>query len=281
MDKVEGQTYIEVLKWASSFLKAQNEEAYLAEYLLLERLGWNKTQLLMSFKKDMPVDVKKQFELDLHDVLMGKPAQYVIGSTEFYGQRFTVTQDTLIPRPETEELVELCLTDNGDSSQTVVDIGTGSGIIGITLKKHRPKWVVTASDISPAALEVAQSNAQQQNVKLNFLLSDVLDDYVGAPIDILVSNPPYIAETEKDVMDESVKRYEPKLALYAADNGLALYKKIALQAKTHLASSGHIYLEIGYRQGETVKTIFQEAFPNKEVTILKDLNQQERMIRVR
>ncbi|MGY3766471.1 peptide chain release factor N(5)-glutamine methyltransferase [Vagococcus vulneris] len=278
MDSV--QTYVEVLKWASSFLKENGKDAFLAEYLLLERLGWNKTQLLVSFKKIMkPVELK-QFREDIAQVVSGIPAQYVIGSTEFYGNRFKVTTDTLIPRPETEELVELCLQENKAPVLNVVDIGTGTGVIGLSLKLNRPDWHVTLIDISKAALSVAADNAKKLALDVDLIESNVLTQYKGSKLDIIISNPPYISYFEEAVMDESVKEYEPNTALFAEDNGLAVYKDIAKEAQYHLKPKGKIYLEIGYLQGNAVKKIFQQAFPEKQVDVIKDLNKHDRLVRV-
>ncbi|MGO2083886.1 peptide chain release factor N(5)-glutamine methyltransferase [Vagococcus sp.] len=274
-------TYFEVLQWASSFLEKAKKEVYIAEYLILERLNWNKTDLLMHFKQEMPEVEKSQLMADLNLILEDVPPQYIIGSTEFLGERYKVSRETLIPRPETEELVMLCLEENNLPMQSVIDIGTGTGIIAISLKKARPDWQVSALDLSEGALAIAQENAKNHQVELELYQSDVFDEVEKTKkFDIIISNPPYIAMDEKDVMDESVKRYEPLTALFAEEQGLAVYKKIARQAQDYLSIKGQIYLEIGYQQGREVQAIFQAAFPKKKVSIVKDMNQNERMIKV-
>lgn len=274
-------TYFEVLKWASSFLEERNLESSLAEYLILERKEWTKTDLLLNFKKEVPQEELTLFESDLNRIVQHVPVQYLIGSCEFYGHRFLVNEHTLIPRPETEELVELILKENPNRSKQVVDIGVGTGAISLSLKAERPNWNLLGFDISKGALEVAKKNGEQLKQEVTFLESDVLSSYhLSEKIDILVSNPPYISIDEWEEMDISVRENEPKEALFAEDNGLEIYKKIAKEAKDHLAIDGKIYLEIGYLQGEAVSTIFKTTFPKKEVQVIKDMNGKDRIIKV-
>ncbi|MFW7363279.1 peptide chain release factor N(5)-glutamine methyltransferase [Vagococcus fluvialis] len=276
------KTYFEVLKWASSFLENNHQEAYIAEYLLLEKNGWTKTDLLMNFKKQMPLAEYNAYKTDLEKVTLHIPVQYLIGSTEFYGRRFKVNEHTLIPRPETEELVELILKDNHQENLEVVDIGTGTGIIALSLSLENPTWKVTGLDISKEALKIATRNNQALEGQVHFLESDVLSKFPkNKKIDILVSNPPYISYDEWEEMDESVREYEPKQALFAENNGLAIYEKIAKESTTVLSETGRIYLEIGYLQGDSVSQIFKEAYPTKSVRVIKDLNGQDRIIEVK
>ena len=276
------KTYFEVLKWASSFLENNNQEAYIAEYLLLEKNRWTKTDLLMNFKKQMPLAEYNAYKADLEKVTLHIPVQYLIGSTEFYGRRFKVNEHTLIPRPETEELVELILKDNYQENLEVVDIGTGTGIIALSLSLENPTWKVTGLDISKEALKIAIRNNQALEGQVHFLESDVLSKFPkNKKIDILVSNPPYISYDEWEEMDESVREYEPKQALFAENNGLAIYEKIAKESTTVLSETGRIYLEIGYLQGESVSQIFKDAYPTKSVRVIKDLNGQDRIIEVK
>lgn len=276
------KTYFEVLKWASSFLENNHQEAYIAEYLLLEKNGWTKTDLLMNFKKQMPLAEYNAYKTDLEKVTLHIPVQYLIGSTEFYGRRFKVNEHTLIPRPETEELVELILKDNYQENLEVVDIGTGTGIIALSLSLENPTWKVTGLDISKEALKIATKNNQALEGQVHFLESDVLSKFPkNKKIDILVSNPPYISYDEWEEMDESVREYEPKQALFAENNGLAIYEKIAKESTTVLSETGRIYLEIGYLQGDSVSQIFKEAYPTKSVRVIKDLNGQDRIIEVK
>lgn len=273
-------TYFEVLKWASSFLEEHNKETAIAEYLLLEYNNWNKTNLLLHFNKEVPREIVNRLKNDLVKVSENYPPQYLIGSCEFYGERFVVSEDTLIPRPETEELVELCLTENDLTKKSVVDIGTGTGVIAVSLKKNRPNWDVSAVDLSSSALEIAKENALQLDTSIDFYLGDALEPVMDETFDIIISNPPYIGEEEWPEMDESVRIHEPKMALFADNKGLAIYEKIAKEATKVLNEKGKIYLEIGYTQGMSVVRIFEEYFPQKVVEVVKDMSGHDRMIKV-
>jgi release factor glutamine methyltransferase len=214
------------------------------------------------------------------DLMKNIPPQYLLGYEYFFEHRFKVTKDTLIPRPETEELVALCLSMNDQQGKKVVDIGTGTGAIAVSLKLNRPKWQVTAVDISKEALTVAEENAESLQTEIVFKQSDVLSA-ITEKQDIIISNPPYISEEEWDLMDESVRTYEPKTALFAENKGLAIYQKIALEGRSLLTPEGMIFLEIGFQQGHAVQDIFQQAFPDKSVTIHQDMSKNDRMIVVR
>lgn len=273
-------SYREVLARASSFLEQNQLEGHMIEYVFLQRKHWNKTDYLLHMHEPITAEDQKQIDEDMAKLLAHYPPQYLIGSEAFLDYRFKVTPDTLIPRPETEELVEKCLKltqKQANQDLKVVDVGTGTGAIAISLKDKRPTWQVCAVDLSSAALEVAQENAQQIGVALEFVLSDCLDEVAG-PIDILISNPPYISQAEYELMDVSVREFEPKMALFAENNGLAIYQKLAQQAQSKLAKDGKIFLEIGFMQGPAVKEIFQEAFPKKQVSIHQDLFGNDRMI---
>lgn len=273
-------SYREVLARASSFLEQNQLEGHMIEYVFLQRKHWNKTDYLLHMHEPITAEDQKQIDEDMAKLLAHYPPQYLIGSEVFLDYRFKVTPDTLIPRPETEELVEKCLKltqKQANQALKVVDVGTGTGAIAISLKDKRPTWQVSAVDLSSAALEVAQENAQQIGVALEFILSDCLDEVVG-PIDVLISNPPYISKDEYELMDVSVREFEPKMALFAENNGLAIYQKLAQQAQSKLAKDGKIFLEIGFMQGPAVKELFRAAFPKKQVSIHQDLFGNDRMI---
>lgn len=270
-------SYLEVLTRASSFLERHGKEGHAIEYLFLARKNWDKTTWLLNMRKSIsPVD-EAIIEADLAELMKDIPPQYLLGYEEFYGQTFKVTKDTLIPRPETEELVALCLADNPKKDLKVTDIGTGTGVIAISLKLAQPSWQVTALDISTAALEVAKMNAENLSAEVHFKKSDVLAKLTEKQ-DIIISNPPYISADEWELMDVSVRKFEPKQALFADNQGLAIYQKIAEEAPKLLNPQGKIYLEIGFQQADSVKEIFQQAFPAKEVNLKKDLFGLDRMI---
>lgn len=273
-----GSRYFEVLERASSFLEKQGKEGYSILFVFLERKGWSKTDWLLHLKEEILPEDKQQIEADLKRLAENYPPQYLLGYSDFYGQQFLVNEHTLIPRPETEELVERCLKDNPNEQLTVVDVGTGTGVIGISLKLARPNWQVTAIDISKAALKIAQENAKRLEADVLFQHGDGLKPMKDTKIDILISNPPYISDAEWDLMDESVRTFEPKTALFAENDGLAIYLQLAEAAKQILKPNGKIYLEIGFQQGQAVKQIFQQTFPQKQVQVSQDLSGNDRMV---
>ncbi|MBS5979559.1 MAG: peptide chain release factor N(5)-glutamine methyltransferase [Dysgonomonas mossii] len=220
----------------------------------------------------------------LHSILYrlknSEPIQYIIGETEFFGLPFHVTKVVLIPRPETEELVELILNENKKSGLKVLDIGTGSGAIAIALAKHLEEGYIEAWDISEEALKIATLNAESNAVDVNFRNVDVLKNYpTDTKFDIIVSNPPYILEKEKSGMDQNVLDYEPHTALFVPDNnGLLFYVRIADIALDLLEPNGKLYFEINQTKGQnTVELVKSKGFIN--VSLFQDLNKNDRMVR--
>lgn len=208
----------------------------------------------------------------------GEPVQYIVGDTNFYGNIIKVNKNVLIPRRETEELVEKTLEylhNYFDENITILDIGTGSGCIPITLKKHLPNSTIDACDISPLALEVAKDNAILNDVNINFIESDIFSN-ISNKYDCIISNPPYIREDEKIM--PIVKNNEPHIALYAQDNGLYFYKEILKNAHKYLKEKFLIAFEIGDLQGPSIKTIASEYFPNAKIFLEKDLQHFNRFI---
>lgn len=205
------------------------------------------------------------------------PAQYLLGWVDFCDLRLAVDKRVLIPRPETEELVSLILDENDNTTLRVLDIGTGSGAIALSLKTSRTNWQVSASDISLQALDVAKANARVHGLTIDFLWSDVFSQVKGK-FDIIVSNPPYIDWLDRDEVGQNVLDFEPHTALFADDEGLAIYKKIAERARQYLTEQGKIYLEIGYKQGEAIKILFAQYFPNAHIRVLKDTFGHDRMV---
>ena len=261
-------------------LSADLEEPFELEFVWrnlheLNKLSW------LNLMREKITDQELNLLTELSERLIkNEPPQYIVGWAEFYELKFKVDERVLIPRPETEELVEMILTENNNDSLKILDIGTGSGAIAISLAKARQNWSVKASDISQNALELAAENAKMNHVNLEFIQSDVMDELTDR-FDIIVSNPPYIAFDETYEMDDSVIKYEPDLALFAKNQGLAIYQKIADQAVNHLTDDGKIYLEIGYKQGKAVQAIFQEKFTDRLVSIHQDIFGKDRMISVK
>ncbi|TAA68686.1 peptide chain release factor N(5)-glutamine methyltransferase [Streptococcus sp. LQJ-218] len=226
-------------------------------------------------------EVTKEEELFVEEIYTKlanhKPAQYIIGHADFFGMQLKVDERVLIPRPETEELIELILAENPETNLSVLDIGTGSGAIALALAKNRPNWPLTAADISRDALDVASENAKNQNLQLFLKKSDCFTE-ISEKYDIIVSNPPYISREDASEVGLNVLHSEPHLALFADEAGLAIYRRIAEDVKDYLKDGGKIYLEIGYKQGQSVPELFRKYLPKKRVRILKDQFGQDRMV---
>jgi release factor glutamine methyltransferase len=212
-----------------------------------------------------------------------KPIQYITGEAWFYGYRFEVNENTLIPRPETEELVEWIIESTkleaGSKKLNILDIGTGSGCIPISLKKEIPYAIVSAIDVSQKALEIARKNAVNNEVEVNFILQDILESkFLIEKYDIFVSNPPYVRNLEKQEIKKNVLAYEPHLALFVEDtDALLFYRKIAQLALTSLAPNGKLFFEINQYLGkETVELLENLGFKNIELR--KDFVGNDRMI---
>lgn len=200
---------------------------------------------------------------------LGEPLAYILGYREFFSRRFRVDSNVLIPRQETEVLVETAL-ELTDKKLKVLDIGTGSGCIAITLKLERPTWEVWATDISSSALQIARENAETLGADIIFRHSDLLDQLEGERFDLIVSNPPYIGREE--AIPSEVRDFEPDSALFADDHGLAIYERLAETAKNHLVSGGTIIMEIGQNQGLAVSGLFPGS------SIIKDLSGNDRVV---
>jgi release factor glutamine methyltransferase len=212
-----------------------------------------------------------------------KPIQYILGETEFYGLRFLVNENTLIPRQETEELVDLILSESSKTKNyKILDIGTGSGCIAISLAKNLPNAKVYALDVSEKALDIAKQNAEINKVEINFINKSILEvedlEQITTKFDIIVSNPPYVRNLEKIEIKKNVLEYEPHLALFVEDNdALLFYRKIAQLAKINLVENGKLYFEINQYLGkETVELL--ENLDFKNIQLLKDIYGNVRMI---
>lgn len=273
-------TYYEVLQRASSFLAEIGHSSFVSEWLIRERLGWDKTELVLNYQTQITDDKLEQFNRDLDAFFKGQPLQQIIGHEWYYNRKFKVTKDTLIPRPETEEWQDRVLKSLPKTPLNVIDIGTGTGVLGITHKLERPEDTVTLTDISKEALLVAKENAKNLKADVAFKLGNLFEPVRGQRFDVVLCNPPYIGENEVDVMDQSVLEYEPKGALFAADEGLAIYKELALSFSNYLKPEAKVFLEIGYKQGVQVANIMQEHLPNAAVEIWQDFNHLDRVITI-
>lgn len=230
---------------------------------------------------DLIQEEQEAFNNYINQLKKGIPIQYVLGEADFYQLKFKVNEHVLIPRPETEELVYLILQDAKiNQPKSIIDIGTGSGCIPITLKKHLPNTAINAIDVSENAIAVAKENALKNKVEIYFTIADALhlEPKNFQKFDVIVSNPPYIALSEMEDMEANVTKHEPHLALFVADeNPLIFYQKIADFALTNLQQNGVLYFEINQALAqETQKLLEQKGFITE---IIKDINQNDRMIK--
>ena len=258
-------------------LIAQGEEAESLSFVYRSLKNLSFTDFVFALQQEVTEEERQFVEDNYRKLANHIPAQYIIGHAEFFGMQLKVDERVLIPRPETEELVELILAENPEENLKVLDIGTGSGAIALALAKNRPDWTITASDISQAALDLARENAEFQNFNIFFKKSDCFSE-ISSKYDIIVSNPPYISRRDESEVGLNVLHSEPHLALFADEDGLVIYRRIAEEVKNYLGDGGKIYLEIGYKQGQSVPALFKENLPDKRVRILKDQFGQDRMV---
>jgi release factor glutamine methyltransferase len=240
-----------------------------AELLLAHLLGWDQAALLTHPERLLSPAEAGNYENLLERRLASEPMQYITGVQEFFGLPFEVTPAVLIPRPETEHLVEAVLERYGrEDNVRMVDVGTGSGAIAVSLAHVMPEAQLTAVDLSSAALEVARRNAQRHGVieRVTLLQSDLLAAIVDGNFDAVVSNPPYIAEGE--VLDRQVSQYEPHAALYAGPTGLEVYQRLIPQARNVLKPQGWLLMEIGYGQKPSLMKLLRDW---AAVTFVDDL----------
>ena len=220
-------------------------------------------------------EIVKRFMDVQEKIKLKMPLQYAIGEWNFYGRDFIVNENVLIPRPETELLVEEILKENLDNKK-ILDIGTGSGAIAISLDlENKSKAKVYASDISEKAINVAKENAQRLNAKIDFIHSDLFEN-INEKFDIIVSNPPYLSEEEYDEVDE-VLYFEPQNALIGGEKGYEIYEKIIEQAKDYFTEEGKIFLEIGYRQADIVSSLLLKNGYNN-IKVIQDYNRLDRIV---
>ena len=238
-------------------------------------LGYNRSDCIIHSDKDITSEVSDRIKQIIADLKTNKPIQHIIGETEFYELKFKVNEHTLIPRPETEELVKWILQHEFTSA---LDIGTGSGCIAIALRKNKNAEIL-AIDVSKSALLLAKENAKINEVEINFLLQDILKTTVLPKVDVIVSNPPYVLDKEKETMLDNVLNNEPNLALFVPNNNpLLFYKKIAELAFTSLSKNGLLFFEINERFGKQTVDILN-AIGFVDIELKKDINEKDRMIK--
>ena len=267
----------QIIKDFEEKLITQGEEAESLSFVYISLKELSFTDFVFALQQEVTNEDYKFVEDIFIKLASHIPAQYIIGHAEFFGMQLKVDERVLIPRPETEELVELILSENPEKNLKVIDIGTGSGAIALALAKNRPDWSVTATDISQDALELATENAKRQDIDLTFIRTDCFSE-ISSKYDIIVSNPPYISREDQEEVGLNVLHSEPHLALFADEDGLAIYRRIAEDSKDYINDGGKIYLEIGYKQGQSVPALFMENLPEKRVRTLKDQFGQDRMV---
>lgn len=275
----------EALTWASSFLKQNNRDENGGEILLRHQLKMSRAQLLSNMQEELSENHRKVFVFDVHKLVAGVPVQYILGFEEFYGRQFFVNDEVLIPRPETEELVEGVLQRIEDlfrdkESVSLVDVGTGSGAIAVSLALENSRLQVSATDIAGESLEVAKDNAQKYEAAVEFVHGDLLLPLIeqGIKVDVVVSNPPYITETEFEELSTVVKDFEPYRALVSGNSGLEFYERFMEELPQVLNEKALVAFEVGLGQGEAVKELLQRTFPQADVQVINDINGKDRMV---
>ncbi len=270
----------EFFKNQLSEIYADSEISELFSIFCNQILGMDKFELRISQHHIISEEQTRVFKKLISELKTGKPYQQILGETEFYGLKFFVDENVLIPRPETEELLELTISEiqkRNLKNTKILDIGTGSGIIPIVLKNKFPQAKVSAIDFSEKALETAKKNADFHKLDIKFIHQNYLQENLSEVYDIIISNPPYIGTDEETDIADSVKEFEPKMALFSpTSNALIFYEKIADDCKNHLAENGMVFLEINQKLGEETKALFTDVL--SEVYLVKDISGNDRFV---
>ena len=267
---------------------SSNEANALIMILLEHYFGIDRVKIAMEPELRLSESEMLTLHFAVKELLKNKPVQYILGETEFCGMRFLVDENVLIPRPETEEMVQMIVVRTGcgvetDGRPSILDIGSGSGCIAISLAKLLKNSIVTAVDVSEKALEIAKKNAEANGVDVRFVLDDILNpqnpELIDNQFDIIVSNPPYVCESEKSEMRANVLDYEPSSALFVSDNDpLIFYRKILEFAHKSLKPDGQVWFEINEKFGKEMQNLCHEK-GFKNVEIIKDFRERDRILR--
>lgn len=256
-------------------------EASSITYLLLEDLfDIHKQDVIIKKPVDLDKGHMEKIAATFKRIKSMEPIQYIIGKADFYGRKYLVNSAVLIPRPETEELVDLVIRENQEKGLKVLDIGTGSGCIAISLRLHLQDAFVYGLDLSTEALKVAEENALQNSASVHLIKKDILKDEIDLEeLDVIVSNPPYVRKKESKLMSKNVLKFEPQMALFVPDKDpLVFYKRIIHQAHRLLKDEGKLYFEINEAYGQELKQYMEEnSFV--DVEIFEDFQGKERMVR--
>ena len=243
-----------------------------AEVLLAHAVGCDRSWLFGHYDEELKEVWWIHYGRYLHERLQGKPTQYITGHQEFYGRDFRVTPDVLIPRPETEHLIEAVLK-RAPQAETIVDIGTGSGAIAVTLALELKRRIF-ATDISEAAVRMARENARRLGAEVEFFVSD-LETAIGSQFDLVVSNPPYVPTTDQGNLQREVREHEPPVALYGGEDGLEIYRRLIPGARRLLKPGGLLVMEIGFQFAGPVKAMLRDW---REIETFVDLASWARVI---
>lgn len=265
-------------------IQSKNLDISVVNLILEDALDLSHQEILIKNIQNLEPIQESRFFFLLEEYLKNeRPIQYILGYSYFYGRKYIVNPNVLIPRFETEELVynSIKIIKN-NNYKIIADIGTGSGNIAISISKEIDNIKVLGVDISIEALEVSKNNSIRLDSNVIFHQSNLLEYFIenNIKVDMIISNPPYIDVNDKEV-DEIVRRNEPSLALFAKDNGLYNYKKIINDAHLVLNKNGSIIFEIGYKQGEILKKYVEDKFPNYRVEIIKDIDKKNRMLYIK
>jgi release factor glutamine methyltransferase len=265
-----------------SELYTDSESGFLCTVFIEKIVGFNSFYQRRFSGQELLADDENKLKEIISELKTGKPYQHILGETNFYGMTFFVNENVLVPRPETEELLELAIKKIQSVNATVenikiLDIGTGSGVIPLVLKKHFPKAEVLSVDFSEKALETARKNAAFHQLEVTFIHADYLNYDLNENFDIIISNPPYIGIDEQDEIGDSVKGFEPTMALFSpTSDALIFYRKIAEDAQKFLSDNGLLFLEINQKLGPETLELYQEDF--SEAFLIKDLSGNNRFI---
>lgn len=273
-------TYRQLIANAKKKIDLVNLEHRAVHEFLMDILACDRTKLIMIEEDEVSEEVLDKFSEMLSEYIFDfKPIEYILGYTYFCGNKMYVNENTLIPRNETEEVVEEAIKLISQKGyKDVLDLASGSGAIAISVKNVLPSVNVMGSDISKGALEVAKRNANSIGVKVDFVESDVLEYFINNDMkfDMIISNPPYVSLDY--VLPNKIIEHEPKLALYANEDGMYYYRKIMEDAKKVLNDNGSIIFEIGYNQGEKIKELANKTLNNYEIEVKKDLSNNDRIV---
>ncbi len=274
----------EVLRRGSRILvEAGSEEAGLeAELLLAHALNTDRTHLYQRLRDELTTQAESAFDALLQRRLAHEPTAYILGHKEFYGLEFEVTPDAIIPRSETETLVELvldCARSASAREMRIADIGVGCGAIAVALAVNLPETEIIAIDISPQALALARRNAQRHTVadRIRLLEGDLLEP-LDAPVDVIAANLPYVRSGDFEATPPEINEHEPRLGLDGGPDGLRLIERLLRDAPPHLKPGGALFAEIGEQQGDGARGLAQESFPKARIEVRKDLSGLDRVL---